>query len=270
MSNELANTTASVPADGLDGYTDEVSGAETRKQGLIRGTLLRFSNTAEWETKDGEVLDQGTRLVLIEVIRTVVRWGKEKDKGPVETVVLDPGEKFPDVEEWNNALDKSEWLEGLNGLRGPWTIQQIARLVDPRTMVQFSFPTSTTGGAIAIRDVMDSIKAMRRFRPGATPIVELTSTFMKTKFGGRQRPHFIIRDWVGMPGNDPRPAALPAPTATAQSKSFALGDAVKPVTLQEELNDEIPTFESPKENNLKTKGVAAKQRAAKKAAQAST
>jgi hypothetical protein len=73
-----------------------------------------------------------------------------------------------------------------------------------------------------------------------------------------------------MPGNDPRPAALPAPTATAQSKSFVLGDAVKPVTLQEELNDEIPTFESPKENNLKTKGVTAKQRAAKKGAQDST
>jgi hypothetical protein len=266
MSNQLTNTTAFVPADGLDGYTDEVSGAETRKQGLIRGTVLRFGNTAEWEA-DGEIIAAETRLILIDVARVVTKW---KDKKPEETVVLGPGEPFPDVKEWNEQVPKSEWIEGLNGPQGPWQAQQIVHLLDPKTMGHYSWATGTIGGMIAIRELVDAVRAMRRFRPGACPIVQLDSKFMNTRFGGRQRPHFIIVDWVGMPGNDPQPAALPAPAASIQSKPFAIGNAVKPVRLQEELNDEIPTFESPKENDLKTKGVAAKRRAAKKAAQAST
>jgi hypothetical protein len=255
---ELLITATPPPFDGLDGYTDKVEGTENRKNsGLLRGTVLKFGNTAEWEIKDdGEVLGPEIRLILTDVARVVTKWGA--DKKPAETVVLGHGEQFPDVEDWNDKTPKSEWIDGLNGPRGPWQTQQIVYFVDPRSMAQFSWPTSTTGGAIAIRELMDSVKAMRRFRPGACPLIELSSKFMNTKFGGRQRPHFVIHNWVGLPGNEPQPAALPAPTATVQS--------VKPVTLQEELNDEIPTFENPKEN----KGKPAKQRAAKKAAQAST
>lgn len=228
--NELTATTLA-PTDSLDGYSDAVKGAETRKQGLLRGTALKFGQTAEWEDKDGEVIDPQTRLILIDIARVVTKWGK--DKRPAETVVLAPGEPFPDVEEWNVQVPKAEWIDGLNGPRGPWQTQQIAYFVDPRSMAQYSFPTSTTGGAIAIRELMDSVKAMRRFRPGACPVLELSHKFMNTKFGGRQRPHFVVHNWVGGITGEEQPAALPAPAA-------ALGATIKPVTLHEEMNDDLP------------------------------
>jgi hypothetical protein len=43
--------------DGIDGHTDEVTGKETRKSSLFRGTRIRFGKTSEWEIKgDNEVI----------------------------------------------------------------------------------------------------------------------------------------------------------------------------------------------------------------------
>ena len=115
--NELVNTT-----DGIAGHTDEVAGQETKESGLFRGTRLKFGKTAEWEF-DGEAIDPETRLILIDVARIVTRWGP--DKKPLETVTLEPGEKWPDVELWNDKVPRTEWVQGMNGLRGPWQAQQI-------------------------------------------------------------------------------------------------------------------------------------------------
>ena len=237
---ELVTSTALAP-DGIDGHNDEVDGQETKQSSLFRGTRIKFGKTAEWEIKGGEVIDSKTRLILIDVARIVTKWGP--DKKPVETIVLEPGEKFPDVAAWNDKLPHTEWIMGLNGLRGPWQTQQIVYFLDPRSMAQFHWPDGTTGGSIAIREAVDSIKAMRRFRNGAAPIVELKSIFMPTKFGGRQRPHFKICNWVSLPNEEPQPAALPAPeagtAAAAQPNSVAL-KTVKPISLAEEMSDEIP------------------------------
>jgi hypothetical protein len=242
--NEIITKTA--PAgDGIDGHSDEVAGKEARRNHLFRGTRLKFGKTAEWETKDGDVIEPESRLILVDIARIVTRWGK--DKLPAETVELSPGEKFPDIEAWNDELPRDEWIQGMNGLQGPWQSQQIVYFVDPKTMTSFHWPDGSVGGAIAIREVVDSIKAMRRFRPGAAPVVEMSSKFMNTKFGGRQRPHFIIHSWVTMPGEEPQPAALPAPggppkpAAAVQLDAVQL-DAVKPVTISEEMNDAIPEW----------------------------
>jgi hypothetical protein len=228
MSNEVMTTTAT---DGLSGHTDDVAGQESRKRGLFKGARLKFGKTAEWEV-DGDVIDPATRLILIDVARIVTRWGK--DKKPLETMVLEPGEKFPDVEAWNDALPKSEWVEGMNGPRGPWQSQQIVYFVNPKTMAQYHWADGSVGGSIAIREAVESTKAMRRFRPGAAPVVELSSKHMNTKFGGRERPHFEILNWITLPGSEapsPGNAALPAPPAGIK--------AVEPVSIAEELNDEI-------------------------------
>ena len=128
---------------------------------------------------------------------------------PAETVVLEPGERWPDYEGWNNQLPRSEWVKGFNGQEGPWKPSQIAYFLDPKSMAEYHWVDNTTGGGIAIREAIDSIKAMRRFRPGAAPIVELATKHMPTAYGGRERPHFVIHSWVTMPGEEPPPAALP-------------------------------------------------------------
>ena len=52
-------------------------------------------------------------------------------------------------------------------------------------------------GGIAVRELIDRINWMRRFRGNAVyPIVQLSTRFMKTKFGGRLRPNFEIVSWT--------------------------------------------------------------------------
>lgn len=216
--------------DGFESYTDEVENAEeARNTGVIQGSCVKFTNESAWELRDGEVMPADVELVAVDIARVVQKWVNQE---PVETRILAPGEKFPDISELNEQVPKSEWGEGPDGRpRGPWQSQHIVYLLNPQTMDRYTFPTGTVGGAIAVRDLVDKTNWMRKFRGAHVyPVVTLSDTFMKTRFGGRQRPHFLIKRWVGMgPAED---KALPAPTSPAQ--------AVTEPTLKEELSDSIP------------------------------
>jgi hypothetical protein len=139
-------------------------------------------------------------------------------------------------------------------------------------MEEATYPTFTAGGNIAIRELAEKTKWMRGFRGAAVcPVVSLSDTFMNTKFGGRQRPHFIIRSWISLGGGGEELPALPSPDVapnkpaepvkaapepvaaktaesaksnrrrqTLKSRSFAVGDTVAPPSLREEMNDDMP------------------------------
>ena len=136
-------------------------------------------------------------LIVANTRRTVVKWRQEQS-APVETIFLKPGEKFPDLKTRNEETPKSEWVEGFDGKpKGPWEAQHIVYLVDPVSIDQYSYPTATIGGGIAVRELVDRIMWMRRLRGNAVyPIVRLATQFMQTKFAGRLRPHFEIVDWT--------------------------------------------------------------------------
>jgi hypothetical protein len=120
-------------------------------------------------------------------------------------------------------------------------------MIEPQSMNTFTYVTSTIGGGIAVRDLVDKVKMMRRYRGQVSPIVTLADTLFKTRFGERRRPHFNVVDWVHMAGgNEPQQAALPAPSptpvtpTTAAKPSSVTLETIKPVTIAEEMNDEIP------------------------------
>jgi hypothetical protein len=174
---------------------------------------------------------------------------KWKDQMPIETIVLEPGQKFPDIEALNEKTPRSEWTKGPDGQpRAPWQAQHIVYLLNPETMDRYSFPTGTVGGAIAVREVVDKCKWMRKFRgTHVYPVVLLADTHMRTRFGGRQRPHFIVKRWVNL---GPDEKALPAPEppalesgATKAEPSPGLKTVEEP-SLKEQMNDEIP-FDDP-------------------------
>jgi hypothetical protein len=266
------STALTVVGDDFDGFTSVSDGGDSKKRGggLFKGCKLVFGNSCEWEDRDADdTVDESRRFLLAGTKRVVTRWGKEKK--PLETIVLGPGEVVPNLDDgpmgWNNQLPKEEWVDGPGGLRGPWQFQYLLYLLCLQTMQTYTWATSSLGGKIAVEEVVDAIQSMRRFRPGASPIVTLGTKFMKTKFGGRQRPFLKIVHWdqLNLDDDDGQPsqAALAAPAAPAhaaveviepepvkakpakagkivKSKSFVLGDRVKPVSLSEELNDEIP------------------------------
>jgi hypothetical protein len=223
MNTEIANK----PTQQIDGFdADIVEGKRDDQVRVIQGTLVKFTNEATWITPDGKELSEGLELIAVDVARIVQKWANQL---PVETIVLEPDAKWPDVDDLNAQTPKAEWVDGPDGQpRGPWQAQRVVYLVDPATMTRYSYPTGTTGGSIAVRELVDQTKWMRRFR-GANvyAVVTLGDKFMPTRFGGRQRPHFNIKRWMSLGGGDAEQAALPAQTVSRPS-------------LKEEMGDEIP------------------------------
>ena len=252
--NSLVRTNQ--PADGFTGWTGDVEGrARPQSAGIIQGVLVKFTNNSTWVTRDEEEIAPDRELVPVDFPRITQKWEGGR---PVETRILEPGEKFPDVDALNEAIPREEWEKGPDGQeRGPHQNQCLVYLLDLKTMDRLTFATGTVGGSIAIREVTDRTNWMRRMR-GANvfPVVTLSDTFMNTKFGGRQRPHFQIVRWVRLGGEGAGEApALPAPEATALP-------VVDAPSMAEDLNDtldDIGTVGSeppkpPKGQKIKKKG----------------
>ena len=222
--------------DGFEGYNAAVEGQEDRGPRVIQGTKWSFTNEGVWADPDDLVVPPTREVVVVDVARVVQKWIAQM---PVETRFVPPGEPMPDIKALNDAAPKSEWTEDLNGkARGPWQSSHIAYMVDLATMERFTYPTSTIGGSVCIDDVVTATKLMRRLRPGACPVVRPKSTFMNTRFGGRQRPFLEIVRWIKLDGSADvgGQAALPAPTPpTPQGVK-----EVTPPTVREELDDDIP------------------------------
>src|SRR6516225_6216411 len=243
MSEIVKKDAASI--DNFAGWEDGVEGDDRPEgAGIIQGTLIKFTNEGKWVTRDGEELPTNLELVAANVNRVVQKWSEGQ---PVETIILEPHQKFPDVEEMNEKVPKKEWVEGPDGnMRGPWQAQHILYLLDPKTMDKFTFPTGTVGGRIGIRELVDKTTWMRRLRgPNVYAVVLLSDTFMNTKWGGRQRPHFKIVRWVRLGGEGGEvqalsPPASPSPTQQAPVQPELPLKEVQEPSLKEEMSDEIP------------------------------
>ena len=197
MSNTIAvNEPRSL--DEFAGWTDEVDSHDDEQlsERSIIGQRLKFTNEGQWQLPDKT--EPTKSLIVVNARRSAVKWGKTKGR-PLETEFVKAGERFPDLKTRNAALPPSEWIADFNGNpKGPWEAQHIVYLVDPISIDQYTYPTSTTGGHIAVQELVERVNWMRRFRGPATyPIVQLATRFMKTKYGGgRLRPHFSIVDWT--------------------------------------------------------------------------
>jgi hypothetical protein len=234
MSNEVVKQQAQLPEHF--GYADE----ERDEDGLSGqlNTRIKFTNTAAWKIADIDVDITGKKYLAVNLRRFEIKWinGVRED-----VVELGPHDKFRDLNALNEACDKSEWSEGLDGkLRGPWQHQRVVELIDIATMDALSWPTSTTGGKIAIEELKHKIERMWRFRGLVYPLVELGHTRMKTRFGPRERPHLPVSGWyrIGEHGvESAEQSRLALDKASPQQQ--ALQKVSEPST-SEELNDKIP------------------------------
>jgi hypothetical protein len=232
------------PLDNFDHYDDTVQtvdGDGERGPGRLTGTLLKFTNEAIWENSDGTDFS-GKQLIAVNVRRTEVKWG---DGVPVEVIELGPGDKYRDLDALNTTIPQTEWREGPDGkLHGPWQRQHVLELIDIRTMEAFSWPTSTIGGSIAIRELVERIQRMRRFRGDHVyPAVVLDHKHMNTRFGGRERPHLQVAGWYRI-GDHGVEAVSDTPRAMLQQAPQPNLQPVSEPSLREELNDELPPWAS--------------------------
>jgi hypothetical protein len=126
MSKEIQKLSPKL--DGFDGYEDQIEGREqSQGGGIIQGELVKFANDYTWVTRDGEELSPDLELVVVDIKRIVQKW---HDGQPVQTIELQPLQKFPDVEKMNADTPRSEWIKGPDGeLCGPWQAQHVLYLL---------------------------------------------------------------------------------------------------------------------------------------------
>jgi hypothetical protein len=229
----LMSTTA---LDGFSGFTDEVEGDDDHLQGGsdIQGTLLKFSNEAQWVTGKGDLVSRELELIVADISRRVKKWINDR---VVQTIIVPPGEKFPDVKAMNEAAPRSEWRESFGKMVGPYQMAYHVYLLHSVALDKYTFVTSTTGGGICCRDIAEKVTWIRKYRgPSVNAVVTLSDTFMPTQWGGRQRPHFNVVRFVGFDGS--AIAALPGPRPSLEGG--AVVNEVEEPSLQEELDDDLP------------------------------
>jgi hypothetical protein len=224
--------------DAFDAYESGIEGDEQQPSNprVIQGMMVKFTNEATWVTGADEKLPADLELVIVNFARVVLKW-KDGVPDPTKTRILAPGEKFPDVKKLNAETPQAEWVNGPNGLHGPWEAQHVVYLLDPKTMDRYTYPTGTTGGAIAVSDLVDRAKWMRKFRGEKVfPVVKLADVFMPTRFGGRQRPHFLIQRWIilGDGANALPPVERPALDGPKGAQ------VVEPPAAEEVVKDKVP------------------------------
>jgi hypothetical protein len=231
--------------DGFNDFTSEVEGDENINVSskVIQGTKIKFIDP-RWLAGEKDIT--GKMLTAIGVLNVVNKWGP--DDRPLEPPrILAPGERFPNFGALNAQCDRSEWRERFGKMTGPYSGQHCVYFVD-ENLNRFTWPSplTTIGSAIAVSELVDQIKLVRRFRGlNAYPVVELGHTNYPTGYGLKQRPHLLkIREWVELGFS--QAAELPAPDSNSTPEISKTGGApagaqsVTPVTLAEEADDEIP------------------------------
>jgi hypothetical protein len=254
MNNDQKKTVL-VEDDGLGSFNLDQIGQKVGAFGGAR--LLRFV-TDHFTTREGETIDPKRELITLGLVKVVQKF---VDKKLVDTIIVAPGAKMPDVEAMNDKAPREEWGVDFNGNpAGPYARVLVLKLLDAQSMDRYAFVTKSIGGSVAIGDLSDKIKILRRIRgPNATAVVACDTALMKTRFGTRiKRPDFKILRYINLGGdggggelieaNKPKSIEPPTPTAATTAaaplgvaaKLDAFGATIEPPTLKEETEDEVP------------------------------
>src|SRR5262245_6627611 len=178
--------------DGLSSFNLEQMGQRASAFGGAR--LMKYVND-HYATREGEVIEPSREMIVLGLKKMVQKFIGQK---LVDLIVVADGEKMPDVTAMNEAAPREEWGNDLNGNPvGPFVRVLMLKLLEAKTMDRFAFITSSTGGSIAIGDLSDKVKIMRRFHgPNVVPVVSCGTTNFKTKFGLKKRPNFSVIRWM--------------------------------------------------------------------------
>jgi len=245
--NEVTKTTTSALAlDGFSaGYSDPFSADEGGGGSGFDGLKLKFTNDARWVNPDEEEIR--ALLVALNVVNRVQKWSGSGG-APLETITLKPGERWPDIGALNNACP-DEWYTKFGKFVGPWAGERVVLFADLDTMAGYWWPSPTgnMGASRCIRNLIGQTKRKRSLLGQLVfPIVELSHTFMQTSYGGRERPHLIVRKWITFGGGQ---SALPdrstiqvveeLPTPAAVETTIPTTQEAERPSLKDELDDDI-------------------------------
>jgi hypothetical protein len=215
---------------------DLVSTFEGVEDGHSFERILKFTNEGKFIELDGTIIDGEEPYWVYATRRRLRRW---EDKRPTFIPPV-AGETLQDTADRLNAeIPKVEWPFGLTGQQeAPIKPVYGVRLFRPRDGALFTLEHDTTGQRIAVGEPTQQINVTRALRGEVFAVVKLHAKPWKTSFGARLRPHYEIVGWRR--NGEGKPALTQIEDKFTDKNVAAIGEPVEPVTIQEELNDDLP------------------------------
>jgi hypothetical protein len=242
--------------DGLSNFDLGQIGMSSGAFGSAR--ILKF-DTDHFITREGELIGPERELIVLGLKKIVQKF---VNKQLVDTIIVADGQRAPDVKTMNENAPKEEWGPGLDGQpTGPYSLVLVLKLLDATTMDRFAFITKSKGGCIAVSDLSDKTKIMRRFRGSSvSPVVScgLTNFPIKRLNIVRKRPDFRVLRWITLGDGGKLPPSQPpkqleqAPVAPAiPDPTPALASEPKPIEVPAAAIDTPVAFASVSEPSLR-------------------
>ena len=222
MTDDVHNLPA-VQFDDEEGYDDR----------LIKGEIAKCVD-ARWSVRDGTDLKDTEWFLVAGTTQALQRFTDNVS----EFILKEPGKPLPDVDELNEQIPQDEWEEGLNGEpRPPWQRVYVVYLIRLHDASILTFISGTAGARIAYNALTSKVYNMKVLRgTSVAPIVKLSSKPMKTKFGTKMRPDFEVVEFREIGGSSVPQIESPKTGGGGEQ----IGKPVKPMSIQEELNDNLP------------------------------
>jgi hypothetical protein len=238
--------------DGFDGYEERIEGddGEARGPRVKQGEKLHFAEDFKWKNESDEEIPPEAKFTVVDICRVIQ---KRVDGVVVEgsTRFIPPGDPIPNIKKMNAECPASEWVTRFGKDVGPWQYMVVVYMVNA-DMKKFCFTTANTGGNICVGELADQVRNKRKiYGERVYPVVSLSKCWMNTAYGGRDRPSFVVKEWIvfGDGGKvlpeQPSPPTLPPAAATAATPAETPVPKGARVVSQEEanakeLNDSIP------------------------------
>jgi hypothetical protein len=213
--------------DGDDGYDDQP----------IKGPILKCVD-GRWSVRDGTDLKDGEPFLC----RGTAVGNQRFIDNVSELILKQPGQPLDDPEDLNREIPKDEWEEGLDGKpRPPWQRVYLVYLIRKHDASDMTFINGTSGARIAFNKLTSQIHNKRvLWGVDVAPIVKLSSKPMRTGFGTKMRPDFEIIEFREIRGGGGSAPQIEPPKGGSGGAAEQIGKPVKPVTIEEELNDSLP------------------------------
>jgi hypothetical protein len=219
----------------------------------LRGYTAKWDKEKNWhDSSDG--LPLPSPLLVIGTDTLLVRWYPQREE------IRD--KPLPSAAMLNSAIPRSEWREGLNGEpEPPWKLNYEIRMIDPAGGKLFTYCNSTFGARLCFERLNEAVFVTRTLRGNKVlPLVRLDKRPMPTQRGMQSRPHLEPIEYreppqsgsvPSIPQQQPQPQLPPAasaeakpaqPAAPAATTTLDAMQRVKPIPIEEALNDSLPPW----------------------------
>jgi hypothetical protein len=233
---------------------------------LLRGEVAKWDKENGWHDTDGMALP--STMLVIGTDTLLIRWHPQREE------IRD--KPLPSASLLNSAIPRSEWRAGLDGNpdnpEPPWKLNYEIRMLDPLSGKLYTYTNSTWGARICWERLNEQVFIQRTLRcAGVIPLVKLDKRPMPTKRGLQSRPHLEPIEFrepgggpislTSQPPTPQLPAAAPTaataeaadapvkttptqapPTAPAATSLLDTMKPVKPIPIEEFINDSLPPF----------------------------